>query len=311
VTPGVSVVVPTRNGMSTLPALVHALGTQDDAAPRELIVVDSGSTDGTRDYAERIATRVIDVPPAAFDHGTARNLGVESARGPLVVLTVQDARPVHAEWLSRLLAPLRTDPSVAGAFARQRPRPDASAPTRLQLSGWVASRDTSRTVSLQPGEFERMRPADRLERCAFDNVSAAIRREVWARCPFEATPIAEDLRWAKAVLLGGHSLAFVADAVIEHSHDRAARYEFARTWALHQQLLQLFALRTVPTLPVLARSIVATMRVHHRIGREDGVRPGSSAWRRAMALAVAWPAGQFVGGWTQATGRSRCRPRGI
>lgn len=309
--PGVSVVVPTRNGMSTLPALVRALGTQDDPEPRELIVVDSGSTDGTREYAQRVATRVIDMPPAAFDHGTARNLGVESARGPLVVLTVQDARPVHAEWLSRLLAPLRTNPSVAGAFARQQPRPDASAPTRLQLCGWVASRETSRTVTLQPGEFEQMRPADRLERCAFDNVSAAIRREVWARCPFEATPIAEDLRWATAVLLGGHSLAFVADAVIEHSHDRTAGYEFARTWVLHQQLVQLFALRTVPTLPLLARSIVTTMRVHHRIGREYGVRLGSSAWRRAMALAVAWPAGQFLGGWTQATGRARFRPGAI
>jgi hypothetical protein len=181
----------------------------------------------------------------------------------------------------------------------------------LQLAGWVASSETSRTVTLQPGEFERMRPAARLERCAFDNVAAAIRREVWARCPFEATPIAEDLRWAKAVLLRGHALAFVADAVTEHSHDRSAGYEFARTWALHQQLLELFALRTVPTLPVLARSIVATMRLHHRIGRDEGVRPGSSAWRRAMALAVAWPAGQFVGGWTQATGRSRFRPRGI
>jgi rhamnosyltransferase len=311
VNPGVSVVVPTRNGMSTLPALVRALGNQDDAEPRELIVVDSGSTDGTREYAERVATRVVDVSPGSFDHGTARNLGVEAARAPLVVLTVQDARPVHPEWLSRLLTPLRTDASVAGAFARQQPRPDASAPTRWQLSGWVASRETSRAVRLQPGEFERMLPADRLERCAFDNVSAAIRREVWARCPFEPTPIAEDLRWAKAVLLSGHTLAFAADAVVEHSHDRSAGYEFARTWALHQQLQQLFALRTVPTLPILARSVVTTMRVHHRIGREDGVRLGSSAWRRAMALAVAWPAGQFLGGWTEATGRSRFRPREI
>ena len=309
--PGVSVVVPTRNGMSSLPALVHALDAQDDAEPRELIIVDTGSTDGTREYAERVATRVVAIPPAAFDHGTARNLGVQSARGPLVVLTVQDARPTHVEWLSRLLAPLRADAAVAGAFARQVTRPDASATARLQLSGWVASSEKSRAVRLRPGEFERMTPAERLDRCAFDNVSAAIRRDVWSRYPFDATPIAEDLRWARTVLLSGHALAYVADAVVEHSHERSAGYEFARTWALHQQLLQLFALRTVPTMTALARSIVGTMRVHHRIARQAGVRPGSNAWRRAVALAVAWPAGQFVGGWTQANGRSRFRPRGI
>ena len=307
----VSVVVPTRNGMASLPALVRALDAQNDAAPRELVIVDSGSTDGTREYAERVATKVLAISPAEFNHGTTRNVGIAAARGVLVVLTVQDARPLHAEWLSRLLAPLREDASVAGAFARQVPRPDASAPARLQLSQWVAARDRSRAVTLRPDEFDAMSPADRLDRCAFDNVSAAIRREVWSRHPFEATPIAEDLRWARTVLRHGHTLAYVADAVVEHSHDRTAGYEFARTWALHQQLLQLFALRAVPTVTALARSILATMRVHDRIARADGARRGSGNWRRAMALAVAWPAGQFVGGWTQATGRSRYCPRGF
>jgi hypothetical protein len=134
---------------------------------------------------------------------------------------------------------------------------------------------------------------------------------VWSRYPFEETPIAEDLRWARLVLLNGGVLAYAADAVVEHSHERSAGYEFARTWALHQQLLQLFGLRTVPTLTALARSIAATMRGHHRMVRHRGERVGSAGWRRAMALAVAWPAGQFVGGWTQATGRSRYRPHGI
>ena len=309
--PGVSVIVPTRNGMSSLPALVRALDAQDDADERELVIVDSGSTDGTREYAEQVATRVLAVSPSEFNHGTTRNLGIEAARGPLVVLTVQDARPLHPDWLARLLAPLRADAAVAGAFARQVPRPDASAPARLQLSHWVASRESSRAVTLRQEEFEGMSPAERLDRCAFDNVSAAIRRDVWSRHPFEATPIAEDLRWAKTVLLSGHAIAYVADAVVEHSHDRAAGYEFARTWVLHQQLLQLFALRAVPTVTALARSVFTTLRVHDRIVRARGARVGSGVWRRAMALAVAWPAGQFIGGWTQATGRSRYRPRGI
>ena len=79
-TPAVSIVVPTRNGIETLPALVDAVNRQTDRASRELVVVDSGSTDGTREYVARVADLVIDIAPQAFNHGTARNTGVASAR---------------------------------------------------------------------------------------------------------------------------------------------------------------------------------------------------------------------------------------
>jgi rhamnosyltransferase len=311
VIPDVSVVIPTRNGMATLPTLVRALEQQDDEAPRELIVVDSGSTDGTREYAERVATRLIVITPEQFDHGATRNVGVSASRGRYVVLTVQDARPTHREWLRRLLAPLRADLAVAGAFARQVPRPDSSAVVRAQLAGWVASQSTPRTVTATRDELDTLSPHARLDRCAFDHVCAAVRRDVWATLPYESTPIAEDLIWARAALLAGHALTFVPEAVVEHSHERSAGYEFARTWALHQQLLRLFGLRTVPSLAALGRAIATTTRHHHRLTRSHGAAIGSDAWRRAMALAVAWPAGQFVGGWTQASGRSHWRPRGV
>ena len=310
-TPEVSILVPTRNGMSTLPALVHALEQQDDVAPRELVVVDSGSTDGTREYAERVATRVMVITPEQFDHGATRNIGVSASRGRFVVLTVQDARPTGGEWLRHLLAPLRTNPAVAGAFARQVPRPDASAVVRAQLSGWVASQSAPRTVTATRDELGRLSPHARLDRCAFDHVCAAIRKDVWASLPYESTPIAEDLIWARTALIAGHALAFVPDAVVEHSHERSAGYEFARTWALHQQLLRLFGLRTVPSLPALCRSIATTLGHHHRLARSHGAALGSPAWRRAMALAIAWPSGQYVGGWTEASGRARWRLRGI
>jgi rhamnosyltransferase len=311
VTPDVSIVVPTRNGMTTLPSLVRALDEQDDDAPRELVVVDSNSTDGTREYAERVATRVVTIAPGDFDHGTTRNVGIAASRGRHVVLTVQDARPTHREWLRNLLAPLRTNAAVAGAFARQVSRADASAVMRAQLSGWVAARTTPRIVQVTAGELETLAPHARLDCCAFDHVCAAVRRDVWSAIPYQSTPIAEDLIWARDALLAGHAIAFVPDAVVEHSHERTAGYEFVRTCALHQQLVRLFGLRAIPSLGALGRSIAVTMRLHHQLARSSGAAIGSHGWRRAMSLAVAWPAGQFVGGWTESTGRTRWRPRGI
>ena len=310
-TPEVSIVVPTRNGVATLPALVEAIAAQADTATREMIVVDSGSTDGTLDVARAAADHVIEIPSSRFNHGTARNLGLARASGRFVVLTVQDARPLAPDWLTCLLAPLRQDERVAGVFARQVARPDASAVTRGQLSTWVASYATSRTLTLDPETFARLAPADRLMHCAFDNVCAAVRRAVWEASPFQATPIAEDLEWSRNVLLAGHAIAYASDAVVEHSHDRSARYELARTWVLHQQLHRLFGMRAVPTVGTLAGSVVSTVRAHHHLVVADGVRKGSTAWRRAMWLGIAWPVGQFLGGWTAATRRAHWRPRGV
>lgn len=308
-TPAVSIVIPTLNGMTTLPALFDAIDAQDDGEPREVVVVDSGSTDATRTFAESRGAKVLTV--GRFNHGETRNTGIAAARAPLVVLIVQDARPIGADWLRRLLGPLRECPRTAGVFARQVAREDAHPVVRMNLRRWVASRTEPRIVELTGDAFAQLSPGERLERCAFDNVCAAIRRDVWARHPFRSVSIAEDLEWSRDVLLDGHRIVYEPAAAVEHSHDRSAWYELARTWVLHQRLFELFELRAIPTLRALGRSLAVTAMVHHRLVRSHGVRPLSRSWRQAMALAMAWPIGQYLGGWTAARGLTGWRPAGV
>lgn len=306
-TPEVSIVVPTLNAMGSLPALLDAIDAQDDDAPREVVVVDSGSTDGTRELAAARAARLIQVE--TFDHGDTRNRAIRESRGALVVLTVQDALPLGADWLRRLLRPLRQNPRVAAVFARQVPRADAHPVVKHNLSRWVASAADGRVSRLTATEFQSLPPLQRLERCAFDNVCSALRRDVWLRRPFNPAPIAEDLEWGRDVLLDGGLIAYVPEAVVEHSHDRPALYELKRTWVLHQRLFHLFGIRTIPDLLALARAIVSTAMLHRRCVSAAGLGPREQM--RGAALAVAWPLGQFLGGWTAAIGRDGWRPRGV
>jgi glycosyltransferase involved in cell wall biosynthesis len=284
--PLVSIVIPTCNGEATLPAVLAAIRTQEVDFPFETIAIDSGSTDGTTECLDGRVDQVVSIDPATFDHGLTRNLGIERSRGDYVVLMAQDAEPANEHWLAALVASLRSDPRLAGVFARQVARPDASPLTRHYLQRWTGASTERRTVSMTMNEFESLAPALRVDRCTFDNVCSCIRRDIWRDHPFRATPIGEDVEWAKAVLLAGFHIAFEPAAAVVHSHDRSARYEFARTRALHRRFHELFGLRTIPSLPLLARAIISSLAAHLRCD------PGL----RSLALAFAWPVGQYLGG---------------
>ena len=89
-------------------------------------------------------------------------------------------------------------------------------------------------------------------------------------------------------MLAGYRLAYVPAAAVVHSHERSARYEFRRTYLLHRRLSELFGLRTIPSLPALARAIVSSLALHLRLIGGDGIL-------RAIMLAFAWPLGQYLG----------------
>ncbi len=287
-----SIVVPTLDGAATLPALLDAVAAQRAPFLFEILAVDSGSTDGTLELLEGPVNRLVRVERRAFDHGLTRNLGVETARGAFVVLMVQDAVPASPGWLASLVAPLIDDASIAGTYARQVPRPDASRLTRAYLARWTAaSADPRPPQRLTPEAFARLSPAERLHACVFDNVCSCLRRSVWAAHPFKATPMAEDLEWARDVLLAGYALAYVPAAVVVHSHERSARHELTRTRLLHARLAELFDLRLVPDLSCLVRAMAANTAAHARLA--EWGRPAAAA--RAMALAIAWPLGQYLG----------------
>jgi len=311
--PLVSIVLVTRNAGSALAQTLEAIGRQRADFAYEIVAVDSGSTDGTLALLEGAARQVVRIEPEMFNHGVTRNLAIARGRGPLVVLLVQDAVPASDDWLATLVAPLRANERVAGAFCRQQPHPDATTLTRHYLDQWVATSPAPRTAGLGSArELDGLDPAARLQLCAFDNVCSCIRRSVWERIPFPATPIAEDLEWARAVLLAGYQLQYVPDAVVLHSHERSARYEFSRTCVLHARLAELFGLRTIPTIGALARAVAGCLRLHLACERL-AVRSGAprAGLGRAVALAVAWPLGQYLGGRTGTRRRRSFRFDGV
>ena len=173
----ISVVIPVKNGGNDLERCLDALARQVVDDEVEIVVVDSGSSDGSDDLARRRGARVERIPPAEFHHGRTRNLGAQRARGDILVFTSQDAFAASDGWLARLTGPLRSgDESVAGVYGRQLPHRDARPPERYFLD-FLYGPATRIQRMTEPGVLT-------LEQTLFSNVSSAIPRRVWERFPF-------------------------------------------------------------------------------------------------------------------------------
>ena len=308
-TPRVSIVIPTFDAGPRLEEVLSALASQDCGVPFEIVAIDSGSTDGT---VERLVRHRVDVLKAGrFNHGETRNAALAHVRGDFAILLVQDAVPASRTWLTALLEPLLDDATVAGTFARQVAAAGASSLTTHNLAEWVATGLERRTAGpLTRDEFDRMSPWERHAVCAFDNVCSCIRVSVWRERPFRKTAIAEDLEWARDVLLAGHRLVYTPAAAVVHSHERPVRYELQRTYLVHQRLQALFGLSTIPSVASLVRSVGSTVAANARIAARD--RAGRArAILRAAALGVAVPLGQYLGAKSAREGRELLRTSGI
>ena len=93
--PSYSVVIPARDAARTLGRVLDALAAQEPA-PREVIVVDDGSSDETPALAEAAGARVVHTGGGRFAGG-ARNLGWAEASGDVVVFLDADVVPA-AGW---------------------------------------------------------------------------------------------------------------------------------------------------------------------------------------------------------------------
>ena len=128
----VSIVIPTKDAGEGFHQTLEAI-QQQRGISAELVVVDSGSSDGTPALARKYGARTISIPPESFNHGATRNLGVREASGDLCVMLVQDAVPADNNWLQNLLAPF-SDERVVGVTGRQIARADADPMGRWEVA---------------------------------------------------------------------------------------------------------------------------------------------------------------------------------
>lgn len=118
--PVASIVVLTLNQLAYTQQCLESIFAYS-TVPFELIVVDNGSTDGTRAYLRRLAEQDSRVKLMFNDHNTGFahgcNQGIAMAEGEVIVLLNNDT-VVTENWLEGLINPLLQDPQAGAVGPR-------------------------------------------------------------------------------------------------------------------------------------------------------------------------------------------------
>ena len=215
----IGVVVPTRNGGARFARCLDGLLRQRPAADA-LVVIDSGSSDGTVQAARRAGARVLAIAPEDFDHGETRNrAAAELPDADVLVFLVQDAVPLGEGCLAALAA-AATRPGVAAATARQMPPPEAGPLTASTVEGSPMGASAPRLVGPFRREELAALPPERLRGLLLlDDVACAVRGALFrAAGGFPRTGHGEDALLAYDLLAAGWALAHEPAALVEHGH---------------------------------------------------------------------------------------------
>ncbi len=210
----VSVVILVLNGGPILRRSVASLLSQKSAEQLEILLLDSGSTDGSESLCEEFPVRLESIAAAEFRFGYARNLAFGMAHGDYIATISQDYIPGDNGWLDRLIAPIRNGADVA--LGRGIPHPDRR-PFFWETRRFAFTRESRKFIDDHGGH-------------GFSCMCLATRRDVWEATGFgDDVLMGEDKYFQRECFENGYRrVEYVAAASGYHGHKFTVRSLFRR-----------------------------------------------------------------------------------
>jgi glycosyltransferase involved in cell wall biosynthesis len=210
-----SAVIPVKDGERYLAELLDALARE---GLDEVLVIDSGSRDRSREIARAAGAEVLEIEPSEFAHGRTRNLGAERTSGELICFLTQDATPCPG-WLQAYREAFTLDGRVGAAYGPHLPRPDTSPMIARELTEFFSGfAPDGRAVVQRAGDPSFL-----------SNVNACYSRPCWEEIRFRELDYSEDQAFGSDLLASGFSKVYHPGAAVLHAHDYGA-VEFMRRY---------------------------------------------------------------------------------
>ena len=237
-------IVPVKNGGHRWQTVVTSI-RQQRLRPQRIIVIDSGSTDGSNELAKKAGFEVHTIAPEQFDHGGTRQMAVEMVpECEIVVFLTQDAVLEGVDSLGQIVSALCAHPQAGIAYGRQIPRPEAGPIERhARLFNYPQRSAEKRLNDI---------PTLGIKTAFSSNSFAAYRRTMLLQVGGfpRSCSMGEDMIAAAQILLHGGTVLYVPEARVIHSHGftlLAEAQRYYRIGRMHAQQHALLARFQSPT----------------------------------------------------------------
>lgn len=215
------VAIPTYNGGEIWKTVVENIKKY---APADLFVhvIDSTSKDDTVSVADKSGFDVLTIAGKDFNHGGTRNQAVEKYIDlyDIVIFLTQDAIP-QPNFIEEIIS-VFSDTSIACAYGRQLPHTDANPLAQharkysYPEKGYVCGKDDIPQMGLKTVFMSNSFSAYRLS--TFKELGSFPSNTI----------LCEDMFFTAKAVLSGYKVAYVAKAVVQHSHNYTPSEEFKR-----------------------------------------------------------------------------------
>ncbi|WP_057940488.1 glycosyltransferase family 2 protein [Algoriphagus resistens] len=218
----VNLFIPTLNAGPIWKEVLVGIAMQSYPISR-LIVIDSGSTDGTLDLINEETCDLIQIDKKDFDHGGTRQMAAERyPDADVFVFLTQDAILADADAIKVMVEALKGNAELGMVYGRQLPHKNAKVlETHARLFNYPAE-----------SKVKGMEDADRygIRTISCSNSFAAYRKTAFFEVNGFPTGsiLGEDVLIAGKMLLDGWKMAYLSNSKIHHSHDYSAIEEFKR-----------------------------------------------------------------------------------
>lgn len=223
--PSVALIIPIYNAEQDIPKLLPAIMSQS-LQPDHILVIDSSSTDRSRQLLAPFPVKIHTIEKQHFDHGGTRKLATQLIDADIYIYLTQDAIPADNNAFKNLLATLLSDEKIACAYGRQLPKSDATpVSAHLRLFNYP--------LMTQIKSYKD-RHLYGIKTCFNSDSFAAYKKFPLAAIGNFPDHLitGEDAYVAAKLLKNGYSIAYAANATVLHSHNLSLREEFHRYFSI-------------------------------------------------------------------------------